>query len=130
MIGSDLAIMIPEIVLALYAMAALLLAVYTTKDGMAPALVWGTATLFVIMAFYIGVTGSGTRMAFDGMIVDDAFARFAKVTILLSAAAILVISQDYMAKTDLLRFEYPILIVLATIGMMIMVSAGDLIALY
>jgi NADH-quinone oxidoreductase subunit N len=130
MIGSDLAIMIPEIVLALYAMAALLLAVYTTKDGMAPALVWGTATLFVIMAFYIGVTGSGTRMAFDGMIVDDAFARFAKVTILLSAAAILIISQDYMAKTDLLRFEYPILIVLATIGMMIMVSAGDLIALY
>lgn len=130
MIGSDLAIMIPEIVLALYAMAALLLAVYTTKDGMAPALVWGTATLFVIMAFYIGVTGSGTRIAFDGMIVDDAFARFAKVTILLSAAAILVISQDYMAKTDLLRFEYPILIVLATIGMMIMVSAGDLIALY
>lgn len=130
MIGSDLAIMIPEIVLALYAMAALLLAVYTTKDGMAPALVWGTATLFVIMAFYIGVTGSGTRMAFDGMIVDDAFARFAKVTILLSAAAILVISQDYMAKTDLLRFEYPILVVLAVIGMMIMVSAGDLIALY
>ncbi len=130
MIGSDLAVLIPEIVLAVYAMGALLLGVYTSKDGIAPALTWGTALLFVIMALYIGITGSGATMAFDGMFVDDAFARFAKVTILLSAAAILVISQDYMAKNDLLRFEYPILITLATIGMMVMVSAGDLIALY
>ncbi|MEM7723957.1 MAG: NADH-quinone oxidoreductase subunit NuoN [Pseudomonadota bacterium] len=130
MIGPDLAILLPEIVLALAAMAGLLLAVYTSKDGIAPALTWGTAILLVIMAFYIGVTGEGTREAFDGMFVDDPFSRFAKVTILLSAAAILLISQDYMAKNDLLRFEYPILVVLASIGMMVMVSAGDLIALY
>ncbi len=130
MIGADLAILTPEIVLSLFAMAGLMGAVYTTKDGLAPALTWGTAILFVIMAFYIGVTGEGNRIAFDGMFVDDAFSRFAKITILLSAAAILVISQDYMVKTDLLRFEFPMLIVLAVVGMMIMVSAGDLIALY
>ncbi len=130
MIGSDLAILIPEIVLALFAMAALLGAVYTSKDGLAPALTWGTAILFVVMAFYIGVTGNGTREAFGGMFVDDAFARFAKVTILLSAAAVLVIGLDRMARTDILRFEYPILITLAVIGMMMMVSAGDLMALY
>jgi len=130
MIGSDLAVLIPEIVLALAAMAGLLLAVYTSKDGMAPALTWGSAALLVIMAFYIAVTGEGVNMAFGGMFVDDAFSRFAKVTILLSAAAILVVSQDYLAKNDLLRFEYPILIILASIGMMVMVSAGDLIALY
>ena len=69
-------------------------------------------------------------MAFGGAFIDDAFARFAKVTILLSAAAILLISQDYMAKRDLLRFEYPILLALAVVGMMMMVSAGDLMALY
>ncbi len=130
MIGADLAILTPEIVLSLFAMAGLMGAVYTTKDGLAPALTWGTAILFVIMAFYIGVTGEGSRVAFDGMFVDDAFSRFAKITILLSAAAILIISQDYMLKTDLLRFEFPMLIVLAVVGMVIMVSAGDLIALY
>jgi len=130
MIGSDLAILIPEIVLALFAMGALLAAVYTTKDGLAPALTWGTAILFVVMAFYIGVTGEGTRIAFGGMFVDDAFARFAKVTILLSAAAVLLIGLDRMARTDILRFEYPILVTLAVIGMMMMVSAGDLMALY
>jgi NADH-quinone oxidoreductase subunit N len=130
MIGSDLAILIPEIVLALFAMGALLGAVYTSKDGLAPALTWGTAILFVVMAFYIGVTGSGTREAFGGMFVDDAFARFAKVTILLSAAAVLLIGLDRMARSDILRFEYPILVTLAVIGMMMMVSAGDLMALY
>ena len=82
------------------------------------------------MAFYIGVTGEGTRIAFGGMFVDDAFARFAKVTILLSAAAVLLIGLDRMARTDILRFEYPILVTLAVIGMMMMVSAGDLMALY
>ena len=130
MIGADLAIMTPEIVLSLFAMAGLLGAVYTSKDGVAVALTWGTAILFLVMAFYIGVTGTGAREAFDGMFVDAAFSRFAKITILLSAAAILVIGIDFMEKNDLLRFEYPMLIVLAVVGMMIMVSAGDLIALY
>jgi NADH:ubiquinone oxidoreductase subunit 2 (subunit N) len=73
---------------------------------------------------------AGTRVAFGGMFVDDAFARFAKVTILWSAAAVLLISQDYMTRNNLLRFEYPVLIALAVVGMMVMVSAGDLIALY
>jgi NADH-quinone oxidoreductase subunit N len=58
---------------------------------------------------YHALTGSGTRVAFEGMFVDDAFARFAKVTILWSAAAVLLISQDYMTRNNLLRFEYPVL---------------------
>ncbi|MEY4696317.1 MAG: hypothetical protein RIT14_745 [Pseudomonadota bacterium] len=64
------------------------------------------------------------------MFVDDPFARFAKVTILISAAAVLIMSQDYMIRHDLLRFEYPVLVSLSVIGMMMMVSAGDLMALY
>jgi len=130
MTGADLAILIPEIVLAIFSLVALLLAVYTSKDGLAPALTWGTALIFVVVAFYIGVTGEGTQSAFGNSFVDDGFARFAKITILLSAAAILVISVDYMEKTNLLRFEYPILVTLSVIGMMVMVSAGDLIVLY
>jgi NADH-quinone oxidoreductase subunit N len=48
----------------------------------------------------------------------------------LSAAAVLVMRQDYMQRRGILRFEYPLLIALATVGMMMMVSAGDLMALY
>ena len=131
MTSADFSIVLPEVVLAIFAMAALLFAVYTGKDKTAPLLVWATSALFVALAAWIGLAGgNGTETAFGGMFINDAFARFAKVTILLSAAAILLMGESHMTKRDLLRFEYPILVALATVGMMVMVSAGDLMALY
>ncbi|SFE66167.1 NADH dehydrogenase subunit N [Sulfitobacter brevis] len=130
MISADLNIIMPEIVLSAFALLGLLAAVYTSKDGLAGVLVWLTAGLFVAAAAWIGLTGATTRIAFNGMFVDDGFARFAKITILLSAAAVMVMSEGYMKSRGLLRFEYPMLVVLAVVGMMMMVSAGDLMALY
>jgi NADH-quinone oxidoreductase subunit N len=130
MTSADFQTLLPEILLSGYALAALMFGVYTTKDKMAVALVWATAGLFVALALYIGVRGTGERLVFNGLFVDDPFARFAKVTILLSAAAVLVMGQDYMSRRDLLRFEYPILIALSVVGMMVMVSAADLMTLY
>ncbi|KNX40389.1 NADH-quinone oxidoreductase subunit N [Roseovarius tolerans] len=128
---ADLNVILPEIVISVYAIAALLFGAYTGKDKMAGMLVWLTAALFAVMALWIGASsGGGTRTAFDGMFNDDGFARFAKVTILLSAGAVLVLGQEYMARRDILRFEYPLLVALAVVGMMVMVSAGDLMALY
>jgi NADH-quinone oxidoreductase subunit N len=129
MFSADLQVVLPEILLAVYAMAALLAAVWTRRDGAAPLIVWITAGVLAITAVWIG-TDSGTGRAFAGSFVNDSFARFAKVTILLSAAAILVMTQDYMLRRGLLRFEFPILVTLAVVGMMVMVSAGDLIVLY
>jgi NADH-quinone oxidoreductase subunit N len=130
MSSADFQTLLPEILLAGYAMLALMVAVYTSRDRLAATLVWATAGLFVALALYIGAGGAGERLVFNGLFIDDPFARFAKVTILLSAAAVLVMSQDYMTRRELLRFEYPILITLAVIGMMVMVSAADLITLY
>ncbi|MBI1494907.1 NADH-quinone oxidoreductase subunit NuoN [Halocynthiibacter styelae] len=130
MISQDISTVLPEITLAIYAMVALLGAVYTKKDGLAGLILWSTAGVFTLVALWIATMAPGTQTAFNGMFNDDAFARFAKVMILLSAAAVLVMGQDYMQKRDLLRFEYPILVTLAVIGMMMMVSAGDLMALY
>ena len=130
MIQADLTVILPEIVLAVYAMLALIAAVYTSKDRLAPTLVWSTGGLMALLGVWIATGPGGTHAAFGGMIVDDGFARFAKVAILLSAAAVLVMSQDYMSRRGLLRFEYPLLVALAAVGMMIMVSAGDLMALY
>jgi len=130
MTGVDFPILLPEILLAVYAMAALLFAVYSGKDALTGAITWATAGVFVALAAYIGFSGEGANIAFGGMFVDDAFARFAKVVVLLSAAGVLVMAQDYMTRNDMGRFEYPILVTLAVIGMMFMVSAGDLMALY
>jgi NADH-quinone oxidoreductase subunit N len=130
MLSADLGIILPEIILAIYAMLALLGAVYTVKDGAASLLVWVTSGLFLALAVWIGLNGAGTNVAFNGMFVDDGFARFAKIVILVSAAAVLLMSEAYMTRRGLLRFEYPLLIALAVVGMMMMVSAGDLMALY
>ena len=130
MTGVDFQILLPEILLAVYALAALMLGVYGGKDKLAGLLTWATAGLFVALALLIALRGGVGAEAFGGMFVDDAFARFAKVVILLSAAGVLVMAQDYMARRDLGRFEYPILATLSVIGMMVMVSAGDLMALY
>ncbi len=126
----DLAIILPEIVLSIFAMAGLLAGAYGGRDRLGPAMIWTTSALFAVLAAWIGLQGTGAATAFGGMFTDDAFARFAKVTILLSAAAVLLMGEGYMARSDLIRFEYPLLIALAAVGMMVMVSASDLMALY
>ena len=113
MTAADFNTILPELVLALYAMAALMFGVYTGKDKTAPMLVWATSGLFLALALYIGFGSSGERAAFGGLFVDDPFARFAKVTILVSAAAVMLMAQDYMSRRGLLRFEFPVLVTLA-----------------
>ncbi|SIO27675.1 NADH dehydrogenase subunit N [Rhodovulum sp. ES.010] len=130
MITTDLTVVLPELALAVYAMLALLVGVYTVKDRAAPLLVWVTAGLFFALAAWTGVTAGEARAAFGGAIVDDGFARFAKVIILVSAGAVLLMSVEHMQRSRSLLFEFPILVTLAVIGMMLMVSAHDLMTLY
>ena len=79
MTSLDFSIVLPEVIVALYAMAALLFTVYAGKDTLTGAVTWATAGLFVALAMWIGMAGQGTNVAFGGLFVDDAFARFAKV---------------------------------------------------
>ena len=129
MTPADFNAVLPEVTLAVFALGALMFGVYTGKDRMAPMLVWAAAAVMAGVGIWIGLN-SGSRVAFNGSFIDDGFSRFAKVLILLSASAVLLMSEGYMARRNLLRFEYPVLVVLSAIGMMMMVSAGDLITLY
>lgn len=130
MTAIDLAIVLPEVLLAVFAMLALLVGVYTRKDGVTLVLTWATAGVFGALALFVAFGMGAGGVGFGGLIVDDTFARFAKVGILLSAGVVLLMAQDYMARRDLDRFEYPILIALAVVGMMVMVSSADLMTLY
>ncbi|WP_417267066.1 NADH-quinone oxidoreductase subunit NuoN [Celeribacter baekdonensis] len=130
MTSNDFSIVLPEILLAIYGMLALLFAVYTGKDKLAGAITWVTAAVFVVVALLIGLGGGGSVDAFHGLFIDDAFSRFGKVGILLAGAAVLVMSYDFLDKRGFAKFEYPILVLFSSIGMMVMVSAGDLMSLY
>ena len=130
MIASDFSTVLPEVFLSLYAMLALVVFVYSGKDKYGALSIWLTSGVFLLLAAIIGLSSAPDTTSFNGMFVDDNFARFAKVVILLSAATVLVMGQDYAAKHDMLKFEYPLLVALSVVGMMVMVSAGSLLTLY
>ena len=129
MIGADIDIILPELTLAVASMALLMLGTYGGGDRKAGLINWLVAGLMTALAFWIAVDPK-TGSAFDGAFIADGFAQFAKVLMLLSAAAILILARDYLERRELLKFEFPVLIALAVVGMMMMVSAGDLMSLY
>ncbi len=125
----DLAPAYPEILLAIGAMALLMVGVFK-KDNVEGA-VTGLAVLLLFGAMALVVTGPDSRtLTFGSSFVFDAFAQFMKVLTLVGSIVVLLISRDYLKAEQADRFEYPVLIVLATLGMMMMISANDLIALY
>lgn len=130
MTSLDFSTILPEAVLAGYALAALMAGAYLGKDKLAGVLLWSTVAAFLAVAAMIGLGHRADGSGFYGMFIDDGFSRFAKVVMLVSAAAVLAMSADYMQRRNMLRFEFPILITLSVVGMMLMVSAGDLLTLY
>ena len=130
MTSNDFFILLPEIIISLYAMLALVIFVYTGKDKHASLSIWLTSGVFLIVAAVVVLNDNTSSTAFNGMFIDDAFSRFVKVVILLAAAVVLVMGQDYAAKRDMLKFEYPLLVAFSVVGMMVMVSAGSLMTLY
>ena len=121
---------IPEMILAVAGMLLLMLGAFSK-----PANAERTVTNLTIaaMAVVLGLVlfvGGGTATAFGGMFVTDGFAIFMKVLVLLGSILAVVMSRDYLAQEGIGRFEYPVLILFATLGMMMMVSANNLLALY
>ncbi|MBL6600808.1 MAG: NADH-quinone oxidoreductase subunit NuoN [Alphaproteobacteria bacterium] len=120
----------PEIFLAAAGMALLMLGVFRKED--ATGLVsWLAIASFIVAGVLVLTHGGPTDTpTFFGMFVTSQFAQFAKILILMGSALSIILSNDYMRREQAQRFEYPVLIVYATVGMMMMVSADDLIALY
>ena len=130
MFGQDLSVVAPELVLVLFGMGALMWGVFT-KPGEADRLIlYVSAGVLVLVGLWVAASGETARLAFGGSFVDDGFARFAKVLILFGAAATLALSESYLSRTGLMKYEFPVLILFSSVGMMTMVSANDLIVLY
>ena len=121
---------LPEICLAILAMVLLMESVFSSRVTSA-AIRWAAvASLAVVAGMVIWKTGEGRVYAFDGAFVVDDFARFMKVLALLGSAVTLIMSGRYLLRTKMDMEEYPVLILLATVGMLLMISANDLISLY
>ena len=122
-------IALPEIVLALCAMAILMIGVFLRRNAWSTSAMLSLAALVVTAVLVLAGEG-GRATGFSGLFVVDAFAVFAKVLVLAAAGLSLFLALDWHRREGLARFEYPVLVLFAALGMMMMVSANDLMSLY
>jgi NADH-quinone oxidoreductase subunit N len=127
--GYQLLPVLPELVLAAGAMALLMVGAY--QGVRTTGLITGLAlALLVIVGLLELMLPAGKLTTFNGSFIVDDFARFLKILALIGSAATLVLSMEFLTDPTRRIFEYAILVLLSTLGMMILISAGDLIMLY
>jgi len=125
---SSLALTLPELALAVGAMVLLMIGVFsgeranTTVTGLAVAL------FLAVIAWILVFPSEGE--AFGGAFISDGFARFMKLLTLVGSVVTLVMSVGFARAERFDKFEYPVLIILSTVGMMLMVSANNMLTLY
>ena len=121
--------LLPELLLAVGAMA--LLMVGAVLGETSTNLVTGCALfLLLIVGLLVAVIPADKSVLFGGSFVVDGFGRFTKILALIGSGAAIVMSIGFLELPSRRMFEYAVLILLATTGMMVLISAGDLIALY
>ena len=120
-------VVLPELVLSLAGLAILVIGVLRKPDG-TPLAAMLTLGAFMVTGLLVLTRPDG--VGFYGQFLVDPFARLAKILILIGAAFSLMLALDYNPRNGLARFEFPVLMLFATVGMMGMVSAGNLMVLY
>jgi NADH-quinone oxidoreductase subunit N len=118
----------PEMILAVGALFLLMVGVFAGEKSSEP--VSWLAVLVIIFAGGWMVFNPSEGQAYSGAFISDAFSRFMKLLVLIGSAGALFMSIALARAEKIDKFEYPVLIVLATLGMMLMISANDLISLY
>lgn len=129
-LNHSLSLVAPELVLSFSSLALLLIAAWRQESGRLVSLL-SVAALVGAGAYAVQHLCAGTdAAAFDGLYRADAFGSFAKILIYFAAAISLMIAPKALEKMGAMRAEYPVLVILAAVGMGIMVSATDLLTLY
>ena len=107
-----------------------LIGAFRGKDDDGPMTEFAVAVLGAALVAILLGHHRAAGVVFDGAFIDDDFADFMKILSLVGSIVILLMSGDFLRRSGVDKFEFPILIVLATLGMLMLISANDLIALY
>jgi len=125
---NDLTIARPELSLAIIALVLLILGVVTKKEHYR--VIAGLAILGLLFVAGAVLFCAPAGVAFNGLFISDGFSAYMKVLVVLGSAVSLFMATQYLEREKINRIEYPILVLLATLGMMLMISANNLISLY
>jgi NADH-quinone oxidoreductase subunit N len=129
----DLMAALPELFLAAAGLCLLMVGVFLGERAFRP-VTWlsfaALAVTFLLVVVVVGGEYGDGYVAFSGMFRVDAFGVFMKGLVLVGSMTALVLSVDYFEREGVARFEFPVLVLFATVGMLVMVSANDLMSLY
>ncbi|MGL4405699.1 MAG: NADH-quinone oxidoreductase subunit N, partial [Notoacmeibacter sp.] len=126
---ASLIIAAPELIVALGAIVLLMIGVYSKSENIS-ATITTLSALVLLAALVMVVFVSPDGAAFGKAFVTDAFSRFMKALVLAGALITLLMSAGFAKSENLNKFEFPVLVLLSTLGMMMMTSANDMLALY
>lgn len=127
---NDIILILPELVLFIGAMGLLMVGAFSNGDATRTVDFGAIGVLALAAIIAAGYAGSATTYAFNGAFVMDSFASLMKVLTFVAIAIAIVMSQTFLKREKLARFEYSVLLLLAGAGMGMMISANDLISLY
>ncbi|MFY9755517.1 MAG: NADH-quinone oxidoreductase subunit NuoN [Pseudolabrys sp.] len=125
----DLMPLLPELTLACGAMLMLMFGAFIGERSAAMVNGWCVVVL-VLAGVALVWLPPGPHVMFGGSFLVDDYARFLKVLTLVGSGGALLLSLDYLTIEKQQKFEYGALFLLATLGMLMLISASDLIALY
>ena len=126
---ADIYPILPELVLAIMAMALLMYGVFR-GDKSVGSVSWLAVLSLLTVGIIMSFLPESMQSAFAGQFVVDQFARFMKWLVILGSAIAVLMSMNYNEREGITRFEFPVLILFAALGMLLMISANDLISLY
>jgi len=125
---ASLHLSIPELILAIGSLVLLMIGVFSGERSGRMVSVLAIILLAVAALWLVFVPSEG--LAYGGVFLSDGFGRFMKVTALVGSIVALFMSLGLAKENQLDKFEFPVLIVLCTLGILLMISANDLISLY
>ena len=128
---ADIMPALPEIILSGVALLLVLVAAYGGESAKNARRVTRLALGGILLALVLVINSDpALSSAFGGMFSADSFAVFMKVLVLIGTFAALSMSIRTSGDADINKPEYSLLVLLAMIGMMLMISADNLMALY
>ncbi|MAE10699.1 MAG: NADH-quinone oxidoreductase subunit N [Dehalococcoidales bacterium] len=124
----NLGLFIPELTLAITALAIILFDLFVERKGWLVAV--SLIGLIIAAGSLVVTPGSPAQTIFNNMLVVDGFAFFFKLLFLGISALVILASTDYVSKFTNFRGEYYALVILSTLGMMLMAATSELVTIY
>lgn len=125
----NLDLILPEILTSLAIMLFLIIGVFKKKSA---SLIYNltTISLAILLASVYNLTNISETLLFNESYIIDDLSNFMKIIMILSGIFVMLASSKYLQITKINNIEYPVLVLSAILGMMVMISSNDLIVFY